>query len=279
MDDYFLQRLPRRRYFSRATRGVVVSLILLLTACYELSSVDQMTLLSDPPGRSDNASSVESSDTESMTELTEPVSTSKIPEEVIAKTRDYLHVIILGDSIMFHSAGGPHSTAAHLIARDDNLYVTNLSQSGQTMGSAVEHQLWGMIEFLVRRKQPEKKKTSALVIQLGHNDFFQYGSELLKENYTIMLEKVSELHVDTFCVVPVRARWDSEQHTNQYGAEYEEARNVVREIALSGLCELIETEDWFTDTDVFDGYTMPDGLHFGERGHLVFKNRLMEFLR
>lgn len=252
-------------------------LLIALPACSSGSHESPAQALTQAPETSDKIP-LPDSDGVNMGDSAMPEVRESEVQEPVAEPRGYDHIIIMGDSIMFASKEGPTTTTAHRIAQDDGLYVTNLSQSAQTMTNAVNLQLWGMVEFLAGSKNSDKKIRKALVIQLAHNDWGRVGLDVLRVNYLVMLNKVSALHVDTFCVVPVRARWDSEHHTNFEGAEYEDARNTVRELASSGQCELIETEDWFTDTDVFDGYTMPDGLHFGERGHLIFKNRLMEAL-
>jgi lysophospholipase L1-like esterase len=202
-------------------------------------------------------------------------------------------VIIIGDSIM-HGSQEPASnslfhfntTTASILLNENDLSVHNISRGWQTLSSAAANGVGGAVNYLTMNANgkpmySDDKNTmrTAVVIQLGHNDWYlnQDNQETIRRNYISLLESInrSEL-VEVFCVVPIGARWDSEHYLNAHDDSYEDTRATVRGVADSGFCTLIETADWFTETDIYDGYCIPDGLHLGDRGHEIYARRLLE---
>ena len=84
--------------------------------------------------------------------------------------------------------------------------------------------------------------------------------------------------VVVFCVIPIAAKWDYNGQRNQNDVSYEEFRGVVRRVADTGLCELLETAGWFSEADVNDVSIMTDGVHLAPAGHRKYKDQLMRSL-
>ena len=195
----------------------------------------------------------------------------------------YPTLIIIGDSVMAQSFDGPATTVSSLITRDYDWYVVNISNSGQTLLNAVRLEIWKAVEFTAgdasenSGRGPERV---SVAVQLGHNDWFWWGvgPERFEKNYRKLLTEVNSLPVTTYCVVPLPARWDYNGKRNTSNLHYEDIRVIVRELAESGLCRLIETRHWYTEQQVKNGSTMPDALHLSGEGHAIFTKNLMDKL-
>lgn len=184
------------------------------------------------------------------------------------------HLVIVGDSIMAGSVDGMNifrsnyrETTAHRMAEVHNIRTTNLSLSGQNMyGAMAANDITGGINFVTG-------KHSAVWIQLGANDFIWGFSspDQYRARYTALLEGIVRKSDDfqVFCAVPLRASYKFEvEHINPFGYGYEAYRQVVRDIAATGLCTLVETDTWFTEEEAEVGSVwLPDGLHLSGAGH------------
>lgn len=200
-----------------------------------------------------------------------PVSTPTRPIE-------FDRYVIVGDSIM---AGWPASlvTASLMLMEEDKL-TTNISRSGQTLHNAYEDGVSGAINYLTLNGLG--KDNIAVVVELAHNDWFNsFGLNTFFEQYTAFIDEINDeglQNVYVFCVSPIASRWDFDHRVNNLNESYADVRNAVRRVAATGKCELIETGDWYTESDVFDTSIFLDGLHLGPNGHRIYKDRLMEVL-
>jgi GDSL-like Lipase/Acylhydrolase family len=212
------------------------------------------------------------------------------PQQPYVNTTAFSQYIIVGDSLMDWSSGdgGELTTTASLMLLEENKSVTNISLAGQTMagfngkGGAEKDGVSGGINYLTGHGKHfwHRKPGTAVIIGLAHNDWWASTSaEVFFDSYVRFLEAIdrSEL-VSVFCIVPVAAKWDYTGHKNKRGMTYEAYRIVVREVAETGLCNLIDTSDWFTKKNVYDPLIMSDGLHLAAGGHRIYKDRLIEEL-
>lgn len=214
-----------------------------------------------------------SEDTEAPSQYTEATSVA----EPVAVQHEYVmpeHLVIVGDSIMAGSVDGMNifrsnyrETTAHRMAEVHNMRTTNLSLSGQNMhGAMVVNDITGGINYATGNN-------SAVWVQLGANDFIWGFSspDQYRARYTALLEGIVRKSDDfqVFCAVPLRASYKFEvEHINPFGYGYEAYRQVVRDIAATGLCTLVETDGWFTEEEAEVGSVwLPDGLHLSGAGH------------
>jgi hypothetical protein len=200
----------------------------------------------------------------------------------------FSHYIIVGDSLMDLSSGGELTTTGSLILLEENKSVTNISLAGQTMagfygvGGAEKDGVSGAINFLT--VPPENQwyhpPGTAVIIELAHNDWFAATpADEFFDSYVRFLEAIdAEKLVSIFCVVPIAAKWDYDGRQNANGMTYEAFRDVVRKVAGTGLCNLVETSGWFTKEEVYDPLIMPDGVHLAAGGHRRYKDRLIQEL-
>jgi lysophospholipase L1-like esterase len=204
-------------------------------------------------------------------------------------TPSFNQYIIVGDSIMDMSSD-ELTTTASLILLEENVSVVNISMAGQTMagidgkGGAERDHVSGTINYLTLHGENSVvvPRTTAVIVQLGHNDWFHSTSEdNFFHSYIQFLESISRPNdsVSVFCIVPVPATWDYNSVKNSNDMSYEAFRDIVRNVAGTGLCNLVETSDWFTEEDVHDPGIMPDGVHLVAGGHRRFKDNLMYELR
>lgn len=214
-----------------------------------------------------------SEDTEAPSQYTEATPVV----EPVAVQQEYVmpsHLVIVGDSIMAGATVGQNiflsdytQTTAHQMAEIHKMRVTNLSLSGQNMrGAMVDNDISGGINYVT-------SKDSAVWIQLGVNDFVWTFSTLeeYRLRYTALLDSIVSKGPSfrKYCVVPTRASYKLEVlFTNSEGYSLEDYRQVVRDIASSGACTLVDADLWFTDDEVQPGSAyMPDGLHMSGLGH------------
>jgi hypothetical protein len=194
--------------------------------------------------------------------------------------------IIVGDSIMDISSEGELTTTAALILLEENVSVVNISMAGQTMagtdgiGGAEKDGVGGTINYLTLHGDNNflVPRTTAVIVQLAHNDWAHSTSEEdFFQSYVRFLESIDRPNnsVSVFCVVPVAAMWDYVDLRNSNDVTYEAFRDVVRRVAGTGLCNIVETTDWFTQDDVSDPLIMTNGLHLAVGGHRKFKDHLM----
>lgn len=190
--------------------------------------------------------------------------------------------IIIGDSLMDISSGGEITTTASLILLEENKSVVNISLDGQTMAGAEKTGVSGAVNYLTADGHSPwfPPPGSAVIVELAHNDWAgSTPSIVFYDRYVRFLSAIEKSDVvSVFCVVPVAAKWDYEGKKNANGVTYGELREVVRGVAKTGLCNLIETSDWFTREDVYDLNIMSDGLHLAAGGHRIYKDRLIEEL-
>jgi hypothetical protein len=190
--------------------------------------------------------------------------------------------IIIGDSLMDSSSGGEITTTASLILLEENKSVINISLAGQTMGAAEKNSVSGAVNYLTADGHSPwfPPPGSAVIVELAHNDWAGSTPSIdFYDSYVRFLSAIEKSDtVSVFCVVPVAAKWDYEGRKNSNGMTYGELREVVRGLAKTGLCNLIETSDWFTREDVYDLNIMSDGLHLAAGGHRIYKDRLIEEL-
>lgn len=203
-------------------------------------------------------------------------------------TTAFSHYIIVGDSLMDLSSGGELTTTGSLILLEENKSVTNISLAGQTMagfygvGGAERDGVSGTINFLT--VPPENQwyhpPGTAVIIELAHNDWFaSTQADEFFDSYVRFLEAIdTEKLVSIFCIIPIAAKWDYDGRRNANGMTYEGLRDVVRKVAGTGLCNLVETSDWFTKEDVYDPFMMTDGVHLTAGGHRRYKDRLIQEL-
>lgn len=200
----------------------------------------------------------------------------------------FSHYIIVGDSLMDLSSGGELTTTGSLILLEENKSVTNISLAGQTMagvygrGGAEKDGVSGAINFLtVPADNPwSEPPGAAVIIELAHNDWFaSTPADDFFDSYVRFLKAIdTEKQVSLFCVVPIAAKWDYNGRQNANGMTYEALRDVVRKVAQTSLCHLVETAGWFTEEDVYDPNIMSDGVHLGADGHRIYKDRLIQDL-
>lgn len=149
-------------------------------------------------------------------------------------------------------------------------------------GGAEKDGVSGAINYLTAHGKHaiHGKPGTAVIIELAHNDWWASTSAKdFSDSYVRFLEAIDTGdRVSVFCVVPVAAKWDYNGYKNANGMTYEGWRMVVRDIAETGLCDLIETSGWFSEDNVYDLLIMWDGLHLGADGHRVYKDRLMQEL-
>jgi len=202
---------------------------------------------------------------------------------------NFAQYIIVGDSLMDWSSDGELTTTASLILHEENKSVVNISLAGQTMsgmggkGGAEKDGVSGAINYLTAHSNYlwHQPPGTAVIIELAHNDWFgSTSADNFFDSYVRFLESIDSAgqRVSVFCVVPVAAKWDYDGHKNANGMTYEALRVVVRNLAGTGLCHLIETSGWFTKEDVYDPLIMPDGLHLAAGGHRIYKDRLIQEL-
>ena len=186
--------------------------------------------------------------------------------------------VIVGDSIM---ALSPASlTTAALMLMEEDKPATNISRSGQAMSSANADGVAGAINYLTAHGTGEDNV--AVIVELAHNGWFRSsGLDVYYTDYVAFLDGVideGEKNIHRFCVVPIASLWDFDYRVNELNESYADLRDTVRQVAATGKCELIETGDWYTESEVFDTTTFLDGLHLGPAGHRIYKDRLMEVL-
>lgn len=204
------------------------------------------------------------------------------------KGATFSHYIFVGDSLMDLSSGGELTTTPSLILLEEGKSVTNISLAGQSMagfagrGGAQEHGVGNAINFLTVPAENlwYKSPGTAVIIELAHNDWFaSTPPDVFFDSYVEFLEDIdTEKLVLVFCVVPIPAKWDYNGRQNARGMTYEAFRDIVREVAETGLCNVIETSDWFTEEDVHDPAMMTDGVHLAPAGHRRYKDRLIRAL-
>jgi lysophospholipase L1-like esterase len=192
-------------------------------------------------------------------------------------------LIIVGNSIMagcMDSSNQPHAdysmTTAHLIA-EQGVRVVNLSRSGNTMALANTQRVDGGINFT-----QGGERGTAIWITLGGNDFIWGASSLeqYRNHYLTLLSRIDRIAKQTiFCATPLVSGFDYDHRISSEGATYEDYRQVVRDIAEEGQCTLVETSQWFTSTEIYDEYHMPDTLHLSKDGHIHYTNHLLETIR
>jgi lysophospholipase L1-like esterase len=193
-------------------------------------------------------------------------------------------LIILGDSIMANSFDGAGTTSSSVITREYDWRVINISQSGETVANAVRLEIWKAVQFVfggASADSEKKRRKNNVVVQLGHNDWFWWGADetRFEENYRKLLTERHSLPTTVYCIVPISSRWDYNGKVNASNVSYEDIRVVVRDLAEDGLCQLIETLDWYTEQNVMGADAMPDQLHLNGKGHQIFAENLMESLR
>jgi hypothetical protein len=198
--------------------------------------------------------------------------------------------IIVGDSLMDFSADGELTTTASLILLEENTSVVNISRAGQSMagvggvGGAERDGVSGAVNYLTAygRNPRGVRPGTAVIVELAHNDWsISTPADDLFSSYVRFLEAIDRGNnaVSVFCILPIAATWDYDGHQNANGMTYEALRGVVRKIAGTGLCNLVDTTGWFSKEDVNDPLIMPDGLHLAAGGHRIYKDRLMQELR
>ncbi len=157
------------------------------------------------------------------------------------------------------------------------LRVVNLSRSGNSMWNAVSQRAEGGINFTQGGKDG-----TAVWITLGVNDF-AYGlstAAQFRERYLTFLDRIEPAPAQKiFCVTPLMSGFDDRQHDSVETASLEDYRQVVRDIAGTGHCALVDTSGWFDAADVHDGCSMPDTLHLGPEGHARYAEKLLEQIR
>lgn len=198
----------------------------------------------------------------------------------------FSHYIIVGDSLMDLSSDGELTTTPSLILLEEGKSVTNFSLAGQSMagflgkGGAQRDGVGGAINFLTVSEGSllYGPPGAAVIIELAHNDW--YASNPVDEfyaSYVQFLEAIDRAKlVIVFCVAPIPAKWDYNGRRNANDATYEVFREAVRRVSETGLCNLVETSDWFTENDVFDPTIMTDGVHLTAGGHRRYKDRLIQ---
>lgn len=202
----------------------------------------------------------------------------------------FLQYIFVGDSLMDFSTDGELTTTASLILLEDNKSVTNISLAGQTMagvhgaGGAERDGVSGAVNYLTAHGKHTLPDTlgTAVIVELAHNDWIiSTPADELFNSYVRFLSAIDrgDHEVAVFCIVPIAAKWDYDGHQNANGMTYDDLRNLVRKVAGTGLCNLVETAGWFSKGDVKDPLIMPDGIHLAAGGHRIYKDRLMQELR
>jgi lysophospholipase L1-like esterase len=215
-----------------------------------------------------------------------PFKSQDLPYKTNAVFNQY---IIIGDSIMDMSSD-EITTTASLILLEENTSVINISRAGQTMagtdgkGGAERDHVSGAINYLTGHGEYSflAHRNTAVIVLLGHNDWFHSTSEdNFFQSYVRFLESIIRPNdsVSVFCIVPVPAAWDYNGLNNANNVTYEAFRDVVRRVARTGLCNLVDTSGWFTEEDVQDPRIMRDGVHFAAGGHRRFKEYLIHELR
>lgn len=206
------------------------------------------------------------------------------PKPATESTSPIKTLIILGDSLMARSSDGVGTTSSSVITREYDWRVINISQSGETLANAVQLQIWKAVQFVfggASADSEERRQKNNVVVQLGHNDWFWWGvdEQVFEKNYRQLLTELNPLPTTVYCLVPISARWDYNGKVNASNLPYEDIRMIVRGLAKEGLCQLIETRDWYTEQHVMGTTAMPDGLHLNGKGHQIFSDNLMESLR
>jgi lysophospholipase L1-like esterase len=213
-------------------------------------------------------------------------SISTAESELVADRAPFSSYVIVGDSLMDLSSGGELTTTASLILLEEEKSVINISLSGQTMagylgkGGAQKNRVGDAINFLTTSKEGQwyTAPGTAVIIELAHNDWYaSTPADDFYDSYVKFLKAIDrERLVVVFCVVPIAAKWDYNGRQNANGVAYEQYREIVRKIAKTGLCDLIETSDWFTEEDVKNPSIMTDGVHLAQAGHRKYKDRLIQ---
>jgi hypothetical protein len=197
--------------------------------------------------------------------------------------------IIVGDSLMDISSDGELTTTASLLLLEEKKSVANISLGGQTMagyraqGGAERDGVSGAINYLTfhGKRMWWKPPGTAVIVELAHNDWIiSTSADDFYNSYVRFLQSIDDTdnEVSVFCVVPVAAKWDYNGRKNDLGMTYDAWRDVVRKVASTGLCHLVETTGWFTEEDVFNPLIMSDGLHFAAGGHRIYKDHLIQAL-
>jgi lysophospholipase L1-like esterase len=192
-------------------------------------------------------------------------------------------LIIVGDSIMAGCADSltqPHAdysmTTAHLVA-EPGVRVVNLSRAANTMALADKQRVDGGINFT----QGDRRGT-AIWIALGASDFIWEVSSLqqYRDHYLSLLSRIDPVPKQKiFCATPLAAGFDYDHRITSEGKSYEDYRQAVRDIAEEGYCTLAETSQWFDSAQIYDECNMPDTLHLGEDGHILYTKHLLETIR
>ena len=187
----------------------------------------------------------------------------------------YAHVIIVGDSLMATADKDPYtSTTAMLLNVEYGLRTTNISRSGQLLAGAVGADVGGTVAYLTAGSVSK----TAVWITLGHNDWFlSRSTQQMGDDYRKLVTSMP-VNVDVFCVVPPIAIWDY-NHELRNGKPYEHLRNIVRFVAHHFDCQLVETADWVGEQQLFDGSSIPDGVHFSGLAHAIYASKLLATLR
>ncbi len=187
----------------------------------------------------------------------------------------YTHVIIIGDSIMATADKDPYtSTTAMLLNVDYGLRTTNISHSGQLLAGAVGADVGTTVGYL----SAGSAEKTAVWITLGHNDWFlSRTTQQMGDDYRKLVTSMPD-NVDVFCVAPPIAIWDY-SHELRNGQPYEHLRDIVRFVAHYFDCRLVETTDWMDEQQLFDGISMPDGVHFSGLAHAVYAREMLATLR
>lgn len=199
-------------------------------------------------------------------------------------SKDVRQVIILGDSIMHtsHSESGTntYSTTAAILQQAHGMHVTNISLSGQTVQDAAASGVGGAVNYLTNHGH--SKLGTAVWIEIGVNDwiFFHRSPEEFAADYTQLLSSIERgPYVTIYCVSMLASFFDAEHWVAANGTTLDNMRAVVRDIGNSGLCQYVDTSKWFSTAEIYDGYTMPDGLHLGSTGHTKYSNLLLETIK
>lgn len=191
---------------------------------------------------------------------------------------DYAKFVIVGDSLM--DEWNPWTElpwmTSKLIEREEERPVLNISLGGQRLQAAVDDGVAGAINYYTGHG---RHSPIAVFVELAHNDWAFAKTDLNQfyDNYVEFLGDIEDGNnvVDVFCIVPVLAKHDYEHPINKHGESYDDVRDTVRRVAETGLCDIVETADWFYFEDVYDAEHFPDGLHLGSAGHRKYKDGMM----
>lgn len=256
--------------FSSLFKPIVLALLILLSACTGLTRTE---IIEDaiPGGKPAISSQLAAAGTH-------------------IASRNYGKIIIIGDSLMsgarLVNASNTETfedTAAVILQREHGISVDNLSISGNAMQRAIDFNIGSAVNYLTADGSFNVGDGTAVVVELAHNDWYWGISSLstLQANYIALLQSINLGKLDKvrrFCMLPTAAIHDY-LHTVRGETSYEDVRDIVRSVANTGLCELIDTSDWFDQDDVNYPEMMPDGLHWSARAHEVVAQRLLLWLQ